>query len=44
MGKDEKLHPVAFYSRKFLAIEINYEIYDKEILTIIDSFQEWRHI
>ena len=43
MGVDEKLHPVAFYSRKFSAAEINYEIHDKEFLAIVDSFQEWRH-
>lgn len=23
---------------------MNYEIYDKEILDIVDSFQEWRHL
>lgn len=43
MGVDEKLHPIAFYSRKFSAAEINYEIHDKELLAIVDSFQEWRH-
>ena len=43
MGVDGKLHPVAFYSRKFSAAEINYEIHDKELLAIVDSFQEWRH-
>jgi hypothetical protein len=43
MGGDGKLHPVAFYSRKFSAAEINYEIHDKELLAIVDSFQEWRH-
>jgi len=42
-GDDAKLHPVAFYSRKFSAAEINYEIHDKELLAIVDSFQEWRH-
>jgi hypothetical protein len=41
--KDGRLHPVAFHSRKVIAVEINYEIHDKELLTIIDSFQEWRH-
>jgi hypothetical protein len=41
--KDGRLHPVAFHSRKFIAAEINYEIHDKELLTIVDSFQEWRH-
>ena len=43
-GEDERLHPVAFHSRKFSAAEINYEIHDKELLAIVDSFQEWRHL
>ena len=43
-GIDEKLHPVAFHSRKFDAAEINYEIHDKELLAIVDSFTQWRHI
>ena len=42
-GDDEKLHPVAFHSRKFDAAEINYEIHDKELLAIVDSFTQWRH-
>ena len=42
-GDDSKLHPVAFHSRKFEAAEINYEIHDKELLAIVDSFQQWRH-
>lgn len=42
-GKDERLHPIAFHSRKFTAAEINYEIHDKELLAIVDSFQVWRH-
>jgi hypothetical protein len=41
--KDRRLHPVAFHSRKFTFAEINYEIHDKELLAIVDSFQEWRH-
>ena len=42
-GDDEKLHPLAFHSRKFDAAEINYEIHDKELLAIVDSFAQWRH-
>jgi len=30
-----KLHPVAFHSRKFNATEINYEIYNKELVAIV---------
>lgn len=36
MGAHDKFHLVAFYLKKFLAIEINYQIHDKELLTIVD--------
>ena len=42
-GDDGQLHPVAFHSRKFNAAEINYEVHDKELLAIVDSFEQWRH-
>ena len=40
-GNDEKLHTVAFHSHKFEAAEINYEIHDKELLAIVDSFMHF---
>jgi hypothetical protein len=40
---DKNLRPVAFYSRQLDKAERNYEIYDKELLAIIDCFKEWRH-
>jgi hypothetical protein len=43
-GKRRRLHLVAFYSIKFSAAEINYEIHDKELLATMDSCQEWRHL
>ena len=39
-SEDGWLHLVAFYSQKFTTIEINYEIYDKVLLAIVNSFQE----
>jgi hypothetical protein len=42
-GDDGHLHPIVFYSRKFTAPEINYEIHDKELLAIVASFEVWRH-
>jgi hypothetical protein len=42
-GDDEQVYLVVFYLRKFITVEINYEILDKELLTIVDSFQEWKH-
>lgn len=40
---DNLLHPVAFYSRSLSNAEINYTIYDKELLAIITAFDVWRH-
>jgi hypothetical protein len=40
-GSDDKLHPIAYHSRKFSPVEINYEIYDKELLAVVDSFKIW---
>jgi hypothetical protein len=37
-----KLRPVAYLSRKFTPAEGNYEVHDKELLAIIESFRHWR--
>jgi hypothetical protein len=42
-GKDGKLHPVAFYFKKNLPTEINFDIHDKEIGASVASFREWEH-
>ena len=36
------LHPVAYFSKRMVPAECNYEIYDKELLAIIQCFKEWR--
>ena len=36
------LHPVAYYSRKLSPAEINYDVFDKEMLAIIENFREFR--
>jgi hypothetical protein len=38
---DDMLHPIAYYSRKFSPAEINYEIHDKELLAVVESFTIW---
>jgi hypothetical protein len=43
-GDRRRLHLLAFHSRKFSAAKINYEIHNKELLAIVDSFQEWHHL
>ncbi|KAM4066787.1 reverse transcriptase (RNA-dependent DNA polymerase) [Hirsutella rhossiliensis] len=38
-----RLRPIAFYSKKLHGAELNYPIYDKEFLAIIQAFKEFRH-
>ena len=40
--KDGMLRPVAFFSKRLIPAECNYEIYDKELLAIIRCFEQWR--
>src|SRR3954447_2538883 len=35
-------HPIAFFSKTMQPAELNYDIYDKEMLAIILSLGEWR--
>ena len=43
-GVDGQLHSVAFHSCEFNAAEINYEVHGKELLAIVDSFEQWRRL
>ena len=36
------LHPCAYFSKTFSAVERNYDIYDQELLTIILALMEWK--
>jgi len=38
------LHPIAFFSKKHTPAECNYEIYDKELLAIVRSFEECKDL
>lgn len=42
-GSDGKLHPIAFLSKSLNAVERNYEIHDKEMLSVMRALEEWRH-
>ena len=35
-------HLVAYYSRKMTPPELNYDIYNKELLGIVAALKEWR--
>jgi len=36
----KRLHFIAYYSHKFTVAELNYEIHDKKLLAIVDSFKQ----
>jgi len=41
MTKDNEIHPIAFYSWTFSAPELNYNVHDKELLTIFEALKIW---
>jgi len=40
---DRLWHPLAYYNKRFLPAELNYDVHDKEMIVIVNWFQEWRH-
>ena len=43
VNEDNEVHPVAFHSCTFTAVELNYDTHDKELLTIFEAFRIWQH-
>jgi hypothetical protein len=41
-GPDGKRRVIAYYSRKMIDAELNYDIHDKELLAIVTALQQWR--
>jgi len=39
--KDNKIYPIAFHSWTFSALELNYNVYNKELLAIFKAFKTW---
>ena len=39
---NEVWHPVAYYSHKMTLPELNYDIYNKELLGIVVALKKWR--
>jgi hypothetical protein len=37
----KEVRPVAFHTRTMIAAELNYDIYDKELLAIFEAFKVW---
>ena len=40
-NENDVLHSVAYFFKKHKSAECNYKIYDKELMTIICTFEEW---
>ena len=40
--KDKIWYSVVYYSKKLTLLELNYNIYDKELLAIVTALKEWR--
>ena len=40
---DDQLHPCAFFSRRLTQAERNYDVGNRELLSIHDALKEWRH-
>ncbi|USP73296.1 Reverse Transcriptase [Curvularia clavata] len=38
---DGKWRPVFYHSRKFDEAELNYDVHDKELLGVVDAFEQW---
>ena len=41
-NENGKLYPIVFFSKKLSSTQLNYLIYDKELLAIVEAFKEWR--
>uniref|UniRef100_A0A8C5PE09 Gypsy retrotransposon integrase-like protein 1 n=1 Tax=Leptobrachium leishanense TaxID=445787 RepID=A0A8C5PE09_9ANUR len=41
---DQKLHPIAYFSKRLTPAECNYEIGDRGMLAIKKALEEWRHL
>jgi hypothetical protein len=39
LDENSKFKPIAYYSRKLSPVELNYDIYNKELLAIIVAFK-----
>jgi hypothetical protein len=41
--RDKKYRPIFFFLKKFLGAELNYKIYNKELLAIVRAIEENRY-
>jgi hypothetical protein len=42
-GEKDILHPVAFFSKTMNNAQRNYDVYNRELLALVETFRHWRH-
>jgi hypothetical protein len=42
-SNNREIRPVAFHSCSLTPPELNYDVHDKKLLAIFDTFKHWRH-
>jgi hypothetical protein len=42
-GEKDILHPVAFFSKTMNDAQRNYNVYNRELLALVETFRHWRH-
>jgi hypothetical protein len=42
-GEKDILHPVAFFSKTMNDVQRNYDVYNRELLALVETFRHWRH-
>ena len=40
---DSDIYPIAFYSCTFSALELNYDVHNKELFAIFETFKIWQY-
>ena len=43
VNEENEVHLVTFHSYTFIIAELNYDIHDKELLAIFETFKIWWH-
>ena len=43
VNKENKVYLVVFHFYTFTMVKLNYDIHDKELLTIFEAFKIWQH-
>ena len=43
INEENEVYPVTFHSHTFTVVELNYNIHNKKLLAIFETFKIWQH-